>query len=70
MTGHRDDNPMPPLRHTRRVRVVFVVALSLLSTVFLVPGTAQASCGDYVTFGSPGKNATLPAGPQTTDSEP
>ena len=65
MTAHRDDNPMPPLHHIWRVRVVFVVALSLLSTVLLAPGTTQASCGSYVTLGSPGKNATQPEVPQT-----
>jgi hypothetical protein len=61
MTAHRDDNPMPPAHHIGRVRVVFVVALSLLSAVLLAPGTTRASCGDYLTPPSPGKNATQPA---------
>jgi len=65
MTAHRDDNPMPPLHHIWRVRVAFVVALSLLSAVLLAPGTTHASCGSYVTLRSPGKNATQPAVPQT-----
>src|SRR4051794_31421208 len=65
MTAHRDDNPMPPFHHIWRVRVVFVVALSLLSAVLLAPGTTQASCGSYVTLRSPGKNATQPTVPQT-----
>jgi hypothetical protein len=65
MIAHRDDNPMPPLHHIGRVRVVFVVALSLLSAVLLAPGTTQASCGSYVILRSPGKNATQPAVPQT-----
>ena len=65
MTARRDDNPMPPLHHIGRVRVVFVVALSLLSAVLLAPGTTQASCGSYVTLRTPGKNADQPAVPQT-----
>jgi hypothetical protein len=65
MTARRDDNPMPPPRSIGRRRVVFVVALSLLSAALLAPGTAQASCGSYVTVRSPGMNATQPAVPQT-----
>src|SRR6516225_2205206 len=65
MTARRDDNPMPPLHHIWRVRVVFVVALSLPSAVLLAPGTTQASCGSYVMIGSPGKNATQLAVPET-----
>jgi len=65
MAAHRDDNPMAPLRHIWRVRVVFVVALSLPSALLLAPGTTLASCGSYVPQGSPGKNATQPAVPQT-----
>lgn len=65
MTAHRDDNPVPPFRHTWRARVVFVVALSLLSAVLLAPGTTHASCGSYVTPHSPGKNATQLGLPQT-----
>lgn len=65
MTPRRDDNSMPPLPPIWRVRVDFVVALSLLSAVLLAPGTAQASCGSYVTFHSPSKNATQPVVPQT-----
>src|SRR4051794_9441705 len=61
MTAHRDDNPVPPLRHIWRGRVVFVVALSLLSAVLLATGTAQASCGSHVRLRSPDKNAV----PQT-----
>jgi hypothetical protein len=64
MTAHGDDAPMPPLHHIWRVRVVFVVALSL-SAVLLGPGTTQASCGSYVTLRSPGKNAPRPAVTQT-----
>src|SRR5262245_59617618 len=65
MTAQRDDNPTPPLYCIWRVRVVFVVAVSLLSAVLLTPGTTHASCGSYVTLRSPGKNATQPAVPQT-----
>ena len=65
MTAPRDDNPMPPLRHIWRVRVVFVVALSLPSAILLAPGTTQASCGSYVTVRSPGKSADQPAVAQT-----
>src|SRR5436305_15099256 len=65
MTAPRDDKPLPPLPPIWRVRVVFVVALSLLSAVLLAPGTTQASCGSYVTLRSPGKNATQPAVPHT-----
>ncbi len=61
MTAPRDDNPMPALQHMRRVRVVFGVALSLLSVVLLAPGTTHASCGSYLTLHSPGKNAAEPA---------
>ena len=65
MTAGRDDNPVPPPHHVWRGRGVFVVALSLLSAALLAPGTAQASCGSYVTVRSPGKDATQPAVPQT-----
>ncbi|SRR5579883_191584 len=65
MTAHREDNLMPPLRHNRRARVVFVVALSLLSTVLVAPGTTQAACGDNVKVLSPSKDATDSAFPQT-----
>ena len=65
MTAHRDGNPMAPVHHIWRVRVVFVLALSLPSAVFLAPGTTRASCGDYLTLRSPGTNATQPAVPQT-----
>jgi hypothetical protein len=65
MTSHRDDSPMPPLRHIWRVRVVFVVSLSLLSAVLLAPGTSQASCGSYVTVRSPGTNDSQPAVPHS-----
>ena len=65
MTAHRDDNPVPPPHHVWRGRVVFVVALSLLSAVWLAPGTTQASCGSHVTLPTSGKNATQPATPQT-----
>jgi len=66
MAARRDDNPMPPLRHVWRGRVVFVVAVSLLGAVLLAPGTAQASCGSYVTVRSPGQNAAQPVAPQTS----
>ena len=66
MTARRDDNPMPPLRRSWRARADIVVALSLLSAVLLAPGTTQASCGDYLTLRSPGRNATQPAVPQTS----
>ena len=65
MTARRDDNLMPPLHHIWRVRVVFVIALSLPSAILLAPGTTQASCGSYVTVRSPGKNADQLAVPQT-----
>ena len=65
MTARRDDNPMPPPRHIWRGRVGYVVAVSLLSAFLLAPGTTQASCGNYLTLPSPGKNATQPAIPQT-----
>src|SRR5262245_47694312 len=64
MTARRDDNPVP-LRHAWRGRVVFVIALSLLSAVSLAIGTGHASCGSYVTLRSPGKNAARPAVPQS-----
>jgi len=65
MTAHRDANPMLPLARIWRVRVVFVVALSLLGAVLLAPGTTWASCGSYVTIGSSGKNAGHAAVVQT-----
>jgi hypothetical protein len=54
----------------RRVRVDFVVALSLLSAVLLVPNTAQASCGSYITHRSPGKNARQPVISQKPEKVP
>jgi len=50
MSAHCGDNPMPPLRHIWRVRVVFVVALSLPIAVLLVPETPHTSCGGFVTL--------------------
>lgn len=51
MTALRGHNPMPALLHIWRGRVVFAVALSMMSVGVLAPGTAQASCGSYVISG-------------------
>jgi hypothetical protein len=60
MAAHRDDNQIPLLHHFRWVRLVFVVALSLLGILLPFTGTTQASCGSYVTHHS-GKNTSQAA---------